>query len=192
MDSSPIGDPFAQWRTAYNQAEQAWTDFVQKMISTPAYAEATGKSSQALLNSLEAWRGVAERYLTEVWNIPTRNDLGRLGEVIVAIDAKADDLDDRVDGVEATLARLEARLGSVDQRLTTLAIEGPTRVQERSAAVDERIGGLERRLDEVLAKLDQVAKQIEAAPPRSGNGSGRAGSGGPSRGSGSRPAPEST
>ncbi|HEX2171669.1 MAG TPA: hypothetical protein VHL09_04430 [Dehalococcoidia bacterium] len=179
MDSSRSTDPLAQWRSFYNQAEQAWTDFVQRMISTPGYADAMGRTSQTMLNSLEAWRGVADRYLTEVWNVPTRNDLGRLGEVVVAIDAKADDLDDRLDLVEATLARVETRLGEVDRRLTTLAADGPIRVQERSEVVDRRLDGLERRLDDLLSRTEQIAKLVEESgtPARANGGTSRGSSG---------------
>lgn len=157
MDTPLPTDPFAFWREIYNQAEQAWTDAVQKTISTPAYAESMGKSSQAMLNNFEVWRNFSERYLNEVWNLPTRNDLGRLGEVIVAIDAKADDLDERADRIDATLARLEERLSELDRRLAGLAENGPAAVQRANQQVAERVAGLEGRLAELIGRADRVA-----------------------------------
>lgn len=164
MEANPYTDPFTFWRDVYNRTEQAWTDFVQKSISSPAYAESLGTNSQALLNNLETWRTFTERYLTEIWNIPTRNDLGRLGEVVVAIDAKADDLDDRADGLEQSLARVEKALSTLNTRVATLAQNGPVAVQERSAQLETRITGLEKRLDALTGQTEKIVALLEKLP----------------------------
>lgn len=162
MEPTQSIDPFAMWRDFYNRTEQAWTDLVQQTISTPSYAEKMGKTSQAMLNNLEVWRTFAERYITEVWNLPTRNDLGRLGEVVVAIDAKADDLDDRADNLEAALGRIAETLGTVDTRLNALQQNGPVAVQERSAQLDGRVANLEKRLDDLTERADRMLGLLES------------------------------
>lgn len=160
MDASQIPDPFAIWRDFYNRAEQSWTDLVQKTIATPAYAETLGKSSQAMLNNLEAWRGFTERYLTEVWNIPTRNDLGRIGEVIVAIDAKADDLDDRADRLDEAVNRIEQRLAAIEGHLATLTREVSGQSRAPSEQLEARVAELEHRLDAVLGRAEQILDRL--------------------------------
>ncbi len=161
MESRQTFDPFTLWRDFYNRAEQAWTEAVQRSISTPTFAETMGQTSQTLLNNLEVWRNFAERYVTEVWNLPTRNDLGRLGEVVVAIDAKADDLDDRVDHLDEVIGRVDQRLAAVEGQLATIARNTSERRETPSDQLADRVTGLERRLDDLLSRTEQILTRLD-------------------------------
>ena len=161
MESRQSFDPFTLWRDFYNRAEQAWTESVQRSISTPTFAETMGQTSQTLLNNLEVWRNFAERYVTEVWNLPTRNDLGRLGEVVVAIDAKADDLDDRVDHLDEAIGRVDQRLAAVEGQLATIARNTGERRETPTDQLADRVTGLERRLDDLLSRTEQILTRLD-------------------------------
>ena len=174
MESPRSFDPFTFWRDVYNRTEQAWTEAVQKTISTPSYAETMGRTSQAMLNNFQVWRNFVERYLTEVWNIPTRNELGRLGEVVVAIDGKADDLDDRADRLEEAIAGVDQRLAAVEGHLATIARNTGERSGTSTDQLADRVAGLERRLDDLLSRTEQILAQIDGQAPSGRATSGRA------------------
>jgi polyhydroxyalkanoic acid synthase PhaR subunit len=165
MESRQSFDPFTLWRDFYNRAEQAWTEAVQRSISTPTFAETMGQTSQTLLNNLEVWRNFAERYVTEVWNLPTRNDLGRLGEVVVAIDAKADDLDDRVDHLDEAIGRVDQRLAAVEGQLATVVRNTSERRETPTDQLADRVTGLERRLDDLLSRTEQILTRLDGRTP---------------------------
>src|SRR5919202_1314020 len=74
-------DPFELWRQIYETNERAW--------NTVLSAQKTVRDNMRL-------------YLEQI-NLPTREDIARLGELIVALEEKVDQLDDRLSGIEATL-----------------------------------------------------------------------------------------
>ena len=106
-DSSPppLPDPFAAWRQAYDAAEQAWTKALQQTTGTDTFAESLGRSLDSYLGFQKMMRENTQLYL-ESMNVPTRNDITRLGELIVNLENKIDDLDDRVDTLLTEVAAL--------------------------------------------------------------------------------------
>jgi hypothetical protein len=89
-------DPFAIWRQAYEQAEKGWTQALEQVTGTDAFSQNLGQSLDSYLSFQKLMRDSMQTYL-ETMNLPTRNDIARLGELIVNLEGKIDDLDDRVD-----------------------------------------------------------------------------------------------
>jgi len=99
----PTPDPFALWKQIYDANERAWNGALEQAMSTPAYAESQGKVLEALLNAQKIVRDGTRSHL-EALNLPTREDIARLGELIVALEEKIDQLDDRLERVESALS----------------------------------------------------------------------------------------
>ena len=105
-DTPPqLPDLFAVWRQTYEQAEQAWTRALQETTGSDAFAESLGRSLDSYLGFQKMLRENMQVYL-ESMNVPTRNDIARLGELIVNLENKIDDLDDRVDTLLTDVAAL--------------------------------------------------------------------------------------
>lgn len=102
----PSADPFALWRQIYEVNEQAWNAALERNMATPAFAEASGKVMETFLAFQKTVRENMRQYL-ETINVPTREDIARLGRLIVNLEEKIDQLDERLDGIEATLRREE-------------------------------------------------------------------------------------
>ena len=98
----PPSDPFALWKQIYEANERAWSAALERAMSSPTFAETQGKVLETFLQAQRAVRDQMQRYLEAV-NVPTREDIARLGELIVGLEEKVDQLDDR-------LARLELAL----------------------------------------------------------------------------------
>lgn len=100
--SSRPPDPFELWRQIYETNERAWNSILERTVNNPSFAESTGKVLETFLAAQKTVRDNMRSYLEQI-NLPTREDISRLGELIVALEEKVDQLDDRLAGVEAAL-----------------------------------------------------------------------------------------
>jgi hypothetical protein len=73
-------------------------------MSTPAFAEQSGKFMETMLAAQKTVRENMRAYLESI-NVPTREDIARLGELIVGLEEKIDQLDDRLGSIEQLLIR---------------------------------------------------------------------------------------
>jgi polyhydroxyalkanoic acid synthase PhaR subunit len=99
--SRPV-DPFELWRQIYETNERAWNSVLERTVNNPAFAESSGKILETFLAAQKTVRDNMRSYLEQI-NLPTREDIARLGELIVALEEKVDQLDDRLASIEAAL-----------------------------------------------------------------------------------------
>jgi Collagen triple helix repeat (20 copies)/Poly(R)-hydroxyalkanoic acid synthase subunit (PHA_synth_III_E) len=100
-DEAPSGatDPFEVWRQLYETNERAWSAALEDSMSSPEYDEASGKMLETMLAAQKSIRSNMRTYL-ETMNVPTREDIARLGELVIGLEEKIDQLADRFDGIE--------------------------------------------------------------------------------------------
>src|SRR5438477_12436014 len=99
--SRPV-DPFELWRQIYETNERAWNSVLERTVNNPAFAESSGKILETFLAAQKTVRDNMRSYLEQI-NLPTPEDIARLGELIVDREVKVDQLDDRLASIEATL-----------------------------------------------------------------------------------------
>jgi polyhydroxyalkanoic acid synthase PhaR subunit len=92
-------DPFELWRQIYETNEKAWNAVLERTVNNPAFAESSGKIMETFLAAQKTVRDNMKSYLEGI-NLPTREDIARLGELIVALEEKVDQLDDRLARIE--------------------------------------------------------------------------------------------
>jgi BMFP domain-containing protein YqiC len=95
-------DPFELWRQIYDTNERAWNAVLERTVNNPAFAESSGKLLETFLSAQKTVRDNMRMYLEQI-NVPTREDISRLGQLILSLEEKVDQLDDRLAGVEAAL-----------------------------------------------------------------------------------------
>jgi polyhydroxyalkanoic acid synthase PhaR subunit len=117
--SRPV-DPFELWRQIYETNERAWNSVLERTVNNPAFAESSGKILETFLAAQKTVRDNMRSYLEQI-NLPTREDIARLGELIVALEEKVDQLDDRLARIEAAVQpeRSTAPTPKVATRRTT-------------------------------------------------------------------------
>jgi len=98
-------DPLELWRQVYAANERAWNAAIERSMANPAFAEAQGKLLETFLNVQKTFREQVRTYLEAV-NVPSREDIARLGELIVGLEEKVDQLTDRVLELETAVGRL--------------------------------------------------------------------------------------
>ena len=85
----------------------AWQTALEQTMGRPEFAEASGKMLETMLEAQKAVRDNMRTYL-ETINVPTREDIGRLGELVVGLEEKIDQLADRLDAIEEAVRRSPA------------------------------------------------------------------------------------
>lgn len=94
-DDTKQPDPFALWKQWYEQNEEAWGKRVAEATGTAAFAEMQGKMLESFLAFQKTLRD-ANRAQLEALGLPTRDDIARLGEIILGLEEKIDELKDLV------------------------------------------------------------------------------------------------
>jgi polyhydroxyalkanoic acid synthase PhaR subunit len=100
----PSADPFEMWRQLYDANERAWSSALEGAMGRPEFGESSGRMLETLLAAQKAVRDNMRTYL-ETINVPTREDIGRLGELVVGLEEKIDQVADRLDAIEEAIRR---------------------------------------------------------------------------------------
>jgi polyhydroxyalkanoic acid synthase PhaR subunit len=104
-------DPFELWRQIYETNERAWNAVLERTVNNPAFAESSSKVLETFLSAQKTVRENMRSYLEQI-NLPTREDIARLGELIVSLEEKVDQLDDRLSRIETKLNEQQAASSS--------------------------------------------------------------------------------
>jgi len=92
-------DPFELWRQLYETNEKAWGAALEQAMGSSEFGESSGKLLETMLAAQKSVRDNMRTYL-ETMNVPTREDIARLGELVVGLEEKIDQIGDRLDAIE--------------------------------------------------------------------------------------------
>ena len=101
-EAGPTTDPFEVWREMYDANERAWSTALEEAMGSPEFSESSGKLLETMLAAQKSVRNNMRTYL-ETMNVPTREDIARLGELVIGLEEKIDQLTDRFDAIEETV-----------------------------------------------------------------------------------------
>lgn len=165
-------DPFAVWRQFYEANEEAWTKAVKEMVTTPDFAQMQGKMLESFLSYQKLLRDSMTAQMTSL-NIPTRDDIARLGELIVGIEEKVDRIEERLEKME----ELEERAGKIEDKLSRIKV---TQIEDKVDDLAKQLSNLDDRVKRQGKSLEGEARA--AAGSEASQGRERS-QGGRSRGS---------
>jgi len=92
-------DPYETWRQLYDANERAWSTALEEAMGSPEFADSSGKLLETMLAAQKSVRDNMRTYL-ETMNLPTREDIARLGEIVIGLEEKIDQVVDRLDTIE--------------------------------------------------------------------------------------------
>ena len=175
---------FKQWYDAINEN---WSKEVRNLFASDQFMEAVSQFLQSYAGFAKMTRRANEEYFRSL-QLPTRSDIARLAELVIALEEKVDRLDDAfADFMEtasqgpgdAALSAFQAHLAQVESSTKFLplaleklqALDGMTRRLDQLERTLEllplalekiqAVDGLSRRLDQLERKLDGVLSAIE-------------------------------
>ncbi len=128
-------DPFKMWKSIYDQTEANWNDAIQESLKQESFSEGMGETLNYYLQYQELTKKTTESYLKQV-NIPTRGELADVASLVINLEGKVDDLDDKFD---EELSKLDATKEISQLRKT--------------------VTNLEKKLDKVLETLEMIANE---------------------------------
>jgi hypothetical protein len=150
-EATRSSDPFELWRQLYDVNERAWSAALEQAMGTSEFGESSGKLLETMLAAQKSVRDNMRTYL-ETMNVPTREDIARLGELVVGLEEKIDQVGDRLDALDRAVG------DNMRTHLETMT--APTR--EGIARLGELLVGLERKIDRRHA-LEDAARAKAAA-----------------------------
>ena len=101
-EAGQASDPYEVWRQLYETNERAWSSALEQAMGSSEFGESSGKLLETLLAAQKSSRDNMRVYL-ETMNVPTREDIARLGELVIGLEEKIDQLADRFDSIEGAL-----------------------------------------------------------------------------------------
>lgn len=134
-------DPFAMWKTIYEQTEANWNDVIQQSMKKESFSEGMGETLNYYLQFQELAKKMTESYLKQA-NMPTRGELADVASLIINLEEKVDRLDDRFD---EEIAKLDAT--------------------KEIAQLRRAVTNLDKKLDLLMEAVELGAKQ-QAAPDK--------------------------
>ena len=150
-------DAFGVWRQLYDENERAWSAALEQAMGSSEFGESSGRLLETMLAAQKSVRDNMRVYL-ETMNVPTREDIARLGELVVGLEEKVDQIGDRLDTIDGTLRSRSADAAKLDARLD--AIDGKLRSRPADTAKIDRIA---KRLDTIDRGLRSRAKPATLA-----------------------------
>jgi len=168
QENNQDADVFGVWRQLYDANEKAWTDALEEAMGNSEFGESSGRLLETMLAAQKAVRDNMRAYL-ETMNVPTREDIAGLGELVVGLEEKTDQIADRLDALEDVIGSQSAWAGKIDQIIGRLdAIDRSLRSRATEVAKIDRIA---KRLDRIdlslrsrateVAKIDRIAKRLD-------------------------------
>ena len=141
-ESGRAADPFETWRQLYDTNERAWSAALEQAMGSPEFGESSGKLLETMLAAQKSVRDNMRTYL-ETMNVPTREDIARLGELVIGLEEKIDQVADRLDAIEDAVRAVPRSRWARRYRPGRPAQAGPTGAGAAGCQVQR--GGRTRR-----------------------------------------------
>ncbi len=154
-------DPFTFFKQWYDATNEVWANAIGEVIGTEKFMEGISRFLESYTSFHRTFRRASEEYFRNL-QLPTRSDVARVAELVIALEEKVDRIEDAFEDFEdgyAHLATSEAVAGLEEQleRVESKAVEG----------LAKRLDQVESKLDKVLAALKKIEakEQAESSKP---------------------------
>ena len=154
-------DPFTFFKQWYDATNEVWANAIGEVIGTEKFMEGVSRFLESYTSFHRTFRRASEEYFRNL-QLPTRSDVARVAELVIALEEKVDRIEDAFEDFEdgyAHLATSEAVAGLEEQleRVESKAVEG----------LAKRLDQVESKLDKVLAALKKIEakEQAESSKP---------------------------
>jgi Collagen triple helix repeat (20 copies)/Poly(R)-hydroxyalkanoic acid synthase subunit (PHA_synth_III_E) len=124
-EAGPGTDPFEVWRQLYDANERTWSAALEQAMGSPEFGDSSGKLLETMLAAQKTVRDNMRTYL-ETMNVPTREDIARLGELVIGLEEKVDQVADRLDTIEQAVRAVPAGPAGPAGKTGSAGPAGPT------------------------------------------------------------------
>ena len=107
--STPSLPQIPNWKELYDRTESFWTKPLQQVLGSDTYLAMAGVVREQALTRHQITKEAAEAYW-DAMRLPTKTDHARLAGQVVALEAKVELVNDRLDGLNTKLDAILAAL----------------------------------------------------------------------------------
>lgn len=122
MTEKTLLDPFSLWKSMYDQTEKNMNEVIHETLKTEAFSEWLGQVQNTYLQYQQLVQKSTEAYLKQV-NMPSREEVASLANLIINIEEKIDNIDQRLDDeltdspAKAEMNKLKAAVLKLDKKI---------------------------------------------------------------------------
>lgn len=163
-DANIPADPFTLMKQWYDATSESWATVIGDIIGSEKFMESAGQFLESYASLYRTFRRANEEFFSNL-QLPTRSDIARVAELVIAVEDKVDSIEDALEDFEHNHTKqdnLEERLEQVERKLDAF----PDTFQKLTT-----VDGLDKRLDRVESKLDKLLVALEKIqgkePPKS-------------------------
>ena len=157
----PYTEPFTFFRDWYNATNETWSKFVEEYIGSEQFMESSTPFLESYASFFKTFRRANEEFFKNL-QLPTRSDVARVAELVIALEEKVDQLDDSLDelngsqskaATQETVSGIAGQLHALESKMDLLPA---TLAQNQTVeSLNQRLGGMEGKLDTLPATLSQ-------------------------------------
>lgn len=107
--STPSLPQIPNWKELYDRTESFWTKPLQQVLGSDTYLAMAGLVREQALTRHQVTKEAAEAYW-DAMRLPTKTDHARLAGQVVALEAKVEAVNERLDGLSTKLDAILAAL----------------------------------------------------------------------------------
>lgn len=176
LDQQNVFDPFLAWKDMYDKTESYWGKVIGENMNREEFSQWMGKVLNMNLQYQQVVNETTTRYFGQL-NIPSKDDISNVASLVVNVEEKVEELEDRFDVLEdatsanANLKKEFTKLKSdvksvekkVDRVLTLLENQEKLQIklqEQLQAQLQEQIREHSQQLQ---AQLEDLQEQSEAA-----------------------------
>ncbi|WP_052947637.1 hypothetical protein [Aneurinibacillus tyrosinisolvens] len=115
MLSDQTFDPVQMWKSWYDMMEKTWGKSMDDWVKTNEYSALMGEYQKWFFYSQDQYKKMADQVLYEN-NIPNKNEIARVAELVIQLEEKVEKLDERLD--DDILTELRALREAVEKTKT--------------------------------------------------------------------------
>jgi polyhydroxyalkanoic acid synthase PhaR subunit len=170
-------DPFTLYKQWYDATSETWAKIAENFIGTEQFIQAARHFSDSYASYTLAMRRANEAYFHNL-QLPTRSDIARVANLVIAVEDKVDKLEDAFEDVsnQASSKQTEAvqhvrsQLRTVEKKVdalqTTVTQVDTTAIAGTLAHLDQRLTQVEDKLDQFLRLLEKMESREKVSEPR--------------------------
>lgn len=157
----PYTEPFTFFRDWYNATNETWSKFVEEYIGSEQFMESSTPFLESYASFFKTFRRANEEFFKNL-QLPTRSDIARVAELVIALEEKVDQLDDSLDtlndsnakaATQETVSSIAGQLHALGSKMDSL----PATLAQKQVveSLSERLARVESKLDVLPASLQQ-------------------------------------
>lgn len=159
-------DPFTLYKQWYDATSETWAKVTEEIIGTEQFMDGARRFLDSYASFSRAMRGANEEYFHNL-QLPTRSDIARVANLVIALEDKVDKLEDTFEDFADNVQQSEA-LQQVDTHLQVVesktdAIQDTITKLDTSAtlaSLDKRLTQVESKLDRFLLLLEKIESKV--------------------------------